>query len=158
MNFPSSVIQKLERWSGFDSGTTRCSTGTTTRSTAVTAKIAVHTGNGKRRVMQRSSQDPAAMSREGGCRFLLRASRLSAPSLQCKQSLRPLLDEKDDEDQHHDLREYRAGPWLEELGDRPEAEGGDHCPGELANAAQHDDHEAVDDVALAEIGTDVADL
>ena len=30
--------------------------------------------------------------------------------------------------------------------------------GELADAAQHDDHERVDDVALAEVGADVADL
>ena len=33
-----------------------------------------------------------------------------------------------------------------------------HRSGELADAAQHDDHERIDDVALAEIGTDVADL
>ena len=33
-----------------------------------------------------------------------------------------------------------------------------HRAGELADAAEHDDHERVDDVALAEVGADVADL
>ena len=40
----------------------------------------------------------------------------------------------------------------------PSPSAGVHGAGELADAAQHDDHERVDDVALAEVGTDVADL
>ena len=57
-----------------------------------------------------------------------------------------------------DLREHRALPRLEELVGDAEAQRRVHRAGELADAAQHDDHERVDDVALPEVGTDVADL
>jgi len=52
-------------------------------------------------------------------------SCFGAPSLQREQALRPLLDEQDDHHQHEDLRQHRAGKWLEELGDRAEAERSD---------------------------------
>ena len=57
-----------------------------------------------------------------------------------------------------DLGEHRALPGFEELVDDAEPERRVHGARELTDAAEHDDHERVDDVALAEVGTDVADL
>ena len=50
------------------------------------------------------------------------------------------------------------GHAFEELVEDAEAERGDDRAGELADAADDDDEERVDDVALAEVGADVADL
>ncbi len=61
-------------------------------------------------------------------------------------------------DQDRDLGEHRAGIGLEELVGDAEREGADQRAPEIADAAEHHDHEAVDDVALAEIGRDVVDL
>ena len=47
---------------------------------------------------------------------------------------------------------------LEELVGDAEREGADQRAPEIADAAEHHDHEAVDDVALAEVGADVVDL
>ena len=72
--------------------------------------------------------------------------------------MRALLDEQDDADQHGDLGEHRAGPRLEELVDDAEPERRDDGTRKLADAAEHDDHERVDDIALPEVGSDIADL
>ena len=50
------------------------------------------------------------------------------------------------------------GDAFEQLVEDAEAERGDDGAGELADAAEDDDQERVDDVALAEVGADVADL
>ena len=92
----------------------------------------------------------------GGAPKALGGGHLSA--LERKDALRPLLDEDDDEDQHHDLGQHRALPAFEQLVQHAQAEAGVDGAGELADAAEHDDHEAVDDVALAEVGADIADL
>ena len=47
---------------------------------------------------------------------------------------------------------------LEEFVGDAEREGADKRAPEIADAAEHHDHEAVDDVALAEIGADIVDL
>src|SRR5258708_2417772 len=78
--------------------------------------------------------------------------------LQREQSLRALLDEDDDEDEHHDLRDHGARPGLEELVRESEPERRVDGAGELSDAAEHDHHERIDDVRLAEVGPDVADL
>ena len=57
-----------------------------------------------------------------------------------------------------DLAEHRAGIGLEELVGDAERQRADQRAPEIADAAEHHDHEAVDDVALAEIGRDVVDL
>ena len=57
-----------------------------------------------------------------------------------------------------DLGQHRAGPRLEELVGHAECEGGDERAPEVADTAEDDDHEAVDDVVLAEVRRDVVDL
>ena len=111
MNLPSSVIQKLDTCSGCVDGSARCSVGSTMTSPAAIARIAVQ------------------------ARGVKGASCLGTPPFECEQPLGPLLDEENDEDEHHDLREHGAGQRLEELGDRAEAERRDDRAGELADAA-----------------------
>jgi hypothetical protein len=72
--------------------------------------------------------------------------------------LRPLLDEDDDEHQHHDLGQHRARPAFQQLVQDAQAQAGVHRAGQLAHAAQHHHHEAVDDVALAQVRPHVAHL
>src|SRR5262245_42694078 len=95
-------------------GTARLQIGKTTKSTSAATAYATQTacgGNRGRRVEAVcSGRKAVGMSRFNG-----------APS-QCEQSLRPFLDEEDDEDQHGDLREHRALPRLEELVDDAQAE------------------------------------
>ena len=74
-----------------------------------------------------------------------------------EQPLWPLLDEHDNEYEHADFREHRARPGFEELVDA-ESHRRVHGSRQLADTAEHDHHERVDDVTLAEIGTDVANL
>ena len=57
-----------------------------------------------------------------------------------------------------DLAEHRAGIGLEELVGDAERQRADQRAPQIADAAEHHDHEAVDDVALAEVGRDVVDL
>src|SRR6185369_15613187 len=47
---------------------------------------------------------------------------------------------------------------LEDLVYDAEREGADQRPPEIADPAEDDDHEGIDDVALAEIGADIVDL
>src|SRR5687768_4598972 len=80
------------------------------------------------------------------------------PSLEGEEALRPSLDEEDDEDEDCDLREHGAGPGFEQLVGKAEHERRVDRTGELPDAAEDDDEERVDDVALAEVGPDVVDL
>ncbi len=80
------------------------------------------------------------------------------PSLEREQAARPLLDEQDDEDEDQDLAQHRTGIGLEELVGDAERQSADQRAPEIADTAEDHDHEAVDDVALAEIGRDVVDL
>ena len=68
------------------------------------------------------------------------------------------LDEQDQQHQHDDLAEHRAGHRFEELVDDPQGQRRDQRAPQIADAAEHHDHETVDDVALAEIGADIVDL
>lgn len=73
-------------------------------------------------------------------------------------TLRALLDEDDDEGEHDDLGDDRAGPAFVEFADDAQSE---RCPdgaGKLADAAENDDRERIDDVALAHVRADVGDL
>ena len=60
--------------------------------------------------------------------------------------------------QDGDLAEHRAGKRLEEFVGDAERERADQRAPQIADAAEHHDHERVDDVALPEIGRDVVDL
>ena len=82
----------------------------------------------------------------------------TAPSLECKQTTRALLDEQDDKDEHENLAKHRTCKGLKKLVGDAKCQRADQCAPEIAHAAEDDDHEAVDDVALSEIGGDVADL
>src|SRR5687768_11822577 len=80
------------------------------------------------------------------------------PSLQREKALRTALDEEDDEDEHRDLGEHGAGPGFQELVREAEHERGVDRAGELADAAEDDDQERMDDVALAEVRPDISHL
>src|SRR5512138_1097442 len=134
-------------------GTTRLPIGKTTNSTTAAMPIAIQTRDDGTREMRAA---PAGSI--SGMKATDKGSRFNGAALQCEQSLRPLLDEDDDEDEHGDLREHCALPGFEKLVDDAEPERRVNGAGQLTDAAQHDDHERVDDVALAEIGSDVADL
>src|SRR5436189_4487371 len=75
------------------------------------------------------------------------------PTLHGEQPRRLPLNEDHDEDQHRDLRKHRARDAFEQLVEHAEAEAGDDRAGELTDAAEDDDEERIDDVALAEVGT-----
>src|SRR5204863_9083608 len=138
------------------------SSGMTTTSTAAAATRPIHAlvGSNVRRGSTSALRHVAATSGGSGAfiaggRSWMR-SRIDHPALEREQALRALLDEHDDEHEQRDLREHRARPRLEELVGDAEAQRRVHGAGEQADAAQHDDHERIDDVALAEIGADVA--
>ena len=80
------------------------------------------------------------------------------PALESKQTTRSPLDEQDDEHQHQHLAQHCTGIWFEELVDDPEAERPCKCAPQIADTTEDDDHETVDDVALAEIGRHVVYL
>src|SRR5438105_4887551 len=87
-----------------------------------------------------------------------RPSTVRHPTLEGEQALRALLDEHDDEHEHRNLGEHRARPGLEKFVDNAKAHRCIHGAGELAHTAQHDHHERIDDIALPEVGADIADL
>src|SRR5438067_2150986 len=133
-------------------GTARLHTGNTTNRTNAARPNAIHTKRPRKRA---SIAAPAGRWSGTNATGI---SRLNRATFQCEKALRSLLDEHDDEDQHGDLRQHRALPGFEEFVDDAEPERRIHGARELANAAQHDHHERVDDVALSEIRSDVADL
>src|SRR6266478_690528 len=91
-------------------------------------------------------------------RVIIRAPSFDRAALQREQAARAALDEQDDEDQHQDLAQHRAGIGFEELVDDAERGGADQRAEQVTDAAEHHDHEGVDDVTLAEIGADIVDL
>src|SRR6516162_10900308 len=102
-------------------------TGTATRSASATV-IRTMTAGARWR--------PAAIA--SGCATALDLDRAAA---QREQAARPALDEHDDRDQHEDLAEHRARVGLEELVDDAEQESADHGAPQVADAAEHNDHE-----------------
>src|SRR4030095_10353464 len=133
-------------------GTSRLPMGTITKRTRAAMPMNAHA-----RPDHNRGRAPAPWVTLPGTKAGIRLGLNGAP-LQGKQSLRPLLDEDDDEDEHRDLGEDRALPRLEELVRNPEAKRRIHGARELADTAQHHDHERVDDVALSEVRTHVPDL
>src|SRR6185436_4242423 len=144
MILPISVTQYCDRWNGLDGGTSRLHTGNTMNNTAANAA----------RVIQLF----VPYSREIAVEIGPIDSSLCGAPFQREQALRPALDEEDDEDQHHDLRDHRARPGFEELVREAERQRCVDRAGELPDAAEHDHHERVDDVGLPEVRADVADL
>src|SRR5215469_8602321 len=88
-------------------------------------------------------------------RVIIRPFSFDRAALQREQPARPALDEQDDEDQHQDLAQHGASIGFEELVDDAERRGAEQRAEEVSDAAEHHDHERVDDIALAEVGTDI---
>src|ERR1700682_4138622 len=153
MILPSSVTVKSEMWNALAAGAARVPNGNTMNSTNAARQNAAHTG--RERARCEFAALPAGFS---GAKPTDMASRFNGAALERKQALRPLLDEDHDEDQNRDLGEHGARPRLEELVDDAQAERRIDSAGELADAAQHDHHERVDEIALSQIRADVADL
>src|SRR3954451_667386 len=86
------------------------------------------------------------------------ASCFHRPSFEREQAARALLNEQNDQDQNGDLAEHGTRDRLQKFIGDAERERADQGAPEIADAAEHHDHEGVDDVALAEIGADVVDL
>ena len=72
--------------------------------------------------------------------------------------MRTFLNEQNDQREDEDLAEHGADLWFEDLVGDAQAEGRHDATGQLADAAEYHHQERVDDVALAEIRADVADL
>src|SRR5712664_2862950 len=143
MILPMSVTQYAETWKGLEAGTTRFSSGKTRKSTPATAPSAVQ---------------PFAPYRREKAEEIGPILGFQGPALQGEHALRAPLDEDDDEDEHRDLCEYGALPGFEQLVGEAQPQGRVNGAGELPHAAQHHHHEGIDDVSLAEVWPDVADL
>src|SRR6266853_4422707 len=92
------------------------------------------------------------------CRFMPE-STLEAPALGDEDACGTPLQEEDDHPEHEYLSEHRVEKdLLERLIDDPDAQGADHSADNVADASDDNGHEAIDDIALAEAGTDIADL
>src|SRR5207244_3081922 len=126
--------------------------GNTTNSTMSATPIAIHSRCAGKR--ERRAAPTARFSGTNAAGI----SRFNGAALQREQSLRPLLNEDDDEDEHGDFRQYGALPRLEKLVDHAKTERRVDGTRQLTDAAQYDDHERIDDVALAEVRAHVADL
>src|SRR5262245_14367977 len=85
-------------------------------------------------------------------------SCLYGPALEGEHALRAFLNEENNEHQHHDFGDHGARPRFKQFVDDTKTQGGVNGAGQLPDAAQNDDHERIDDICLAKVGTDVADL
>src|SRR5882724_10223328 len=106
MNLPSRAIQKLDICSGCVSGSARCKIGTRISSTPLVASTTVQIAGENRRVT-------CALRLQSRCPPC--ASRLRAAPFEREQSLRPALNEQDDEYEHGDLGHHRARPRLQKF-------------------------------------------
>src|SRR5437763_8158511 len=96
-------------------GTTRLQMGNTTNSTIAATPIAIHSRCPRKR--ERRAAPTARFSGTNAAGI----SRFNGAALQRDQSLRPLSNEDDDEDEHGASRQYRAFPGLHELADDGQA-------------------------------------
>src|SRR5665213_1029806 len=151
MILATSCTAKSLTWKMLSAGTSRLPIGT---STATTASAIVT-----------PAQPRMPSSRPGGCAaigagcaavgagcaaigagntaLIVRPSRFGAPTLHREQARGLSLDEDDDDDQHEDLRQHRAGNAFEKLVEHAQPEGSQHRAGELADAADDDHQERV---------------
>src|ERR1700694_5105712 len=82
-------------------------------------------------------------------RVIIRPPSFDRAALEREQAARAALDEQDDEHQHQDLAQHGAGIGFEELVDDAERRRAQKRAEQIADAAEHHDHEGVDDIALA---------
>ena len=78
------------------------------------------------------------------------SSSLQSAASRGKQAGGPPLQKQDDGGQHDDFAEHRAKMRLQNLVGDANAQGGGNGADKIADSADHHDHEAIDDVALAE--------
>src|SRR5260221_109326 len=84
---------------------------------------------------------------------------LKTPALCDKDPRGTPLKEEDDHRQHEDLSKHRIEKdLLQRLIDNPDPERADDRADDITDAPDHDSHEAIDDITLAQAGTDIADL
>src|ERR1700730_13047000 len=83
---------------------------------------------------------------------------LDTSSFECEQTSRTFLDKEHDQYQYGDLGQDGSPEGLDDFADNSQAHRPYNSAGQLAYASQHDSHEGIDDIALAQIRTDVADL
>src|SRR5712671_373228 len=143
MILPMSVTQYAEAWKGLAAGTTRFSSGKTTKITQATAPSA--------------AQPLGPYRRENAGEFGPILNFHGSP-LQGEHALWAPLDEEDDEHEHRDLGEHGALPGFEQLVGEAQPQGRVDRACELPHAAENHHHEGIDDVGLPEIGADIADL
>src|SRR5436190_8327223 len=94
----------------------RLHTGNTTNRTIAATPTAIHSRwDGKR---ASRAAPPAKLSGTNAAGI----SRFNGADLQREHSLRPLLNEDDDEDEHGDFRQYRALPCFKKLVDDAKTE------------------------------------
>jgi len=74
------------------------------------------------------------------------------PAFSRKQAAGRLLDEQDHDHEQHDLAQHRAGIGLEKLVGDAQRHGADQRAPKIADTSEHHHQEAVDDIALAEVG------
>src|SRR5262245_19728847 len=150
MILPIKVTEYADRCNGLLAGTARNSTGTTT-----TIASAQPASASQPRVSNKAARW-CATNRPG--RSALFISRLHRAAAQREQTLRAFLDKGDDQHQDQDLGGYRADVRLHELADHAQSERGIYRPGELSDTPEHHHHERIDDIGLAQLRADVADL
>src|SRR5207302_5947357 len=89
-------------------------------------------------------------------RFMKRS--IKAAAARGEQSRRAPLQKQNDGRKHGDLAEDRSQMRLQHLVGHADAQGGGDRAHQIADASEHDDHEAIHNVALAETGADIANL
>src|SRR5271156_6196095 len=145
MNLPVSVIMYADRWNALVSGSTSAENGTPRPIAMISAISAIQAGRdnsagrgGKpsakpdctARSVPGGAPEPDDVTEAGEGADVI--SCLRAAALQGKHTLRPLLDEQHDQDEHRDLREHSAPERFDGLADQPESEAANHRTGQLA--------------------------
>ena len=102
--------------------------------------------------IEQSEQDCPAHYQDDGGRARQPGHASAARPFSREHAAWPALNEQNQQHQHNDLAEHRAGDGLKELVDDAQSQRADNRTPQIADAAEHHDHETVDDVALAEIG------
>src|SRR5258706_11450540 len=85
-------------------------------------------------------------------------SGLHRTTLEGEQPLRALLNKDNDKNQNSNLSQDCALPGFEDLAGKTQTQCRVHRACELADPAEHHDHERIDDIRLSEVRTDIADL
>src|SRR3954454_17804845 len=150
MILPINVTEYADRCSGLSAGTTRNRIGTTTATRSANAASAIQP-----RISNSEVRCCASMKPGTSAVFI---SRLHRATAQCEQTLRALLNERDDQHENQNLGGYRADVRFHERADDTQIQSILERHGELPDATEHHHHEGIDDIRLVEHGSNVPDL